>query len=200
MPTTLTLREQKHRIETPDRQLTRRVNATSRLYCSLARQFAQMLLQELGDRLTSIVLYGSVARGTARPDSDIDLFVIAGETNVEKEATWDHVWDLEYTFWNSPEVLALRIQGYRASIETLVVSKPQALRGSPIYLDMTLEAIELHDVEGFFSRRLDQVLQRMLELKSYREWLGRNQYVWNLKSEARPGEVFSLPYIEEAQV
>jgi predicted nucleotidyltransferase len=31
----------------------------------------------LGDRLVSVVLYGSVARRTARPDSDLDVLVVA---------------------------------------------------------------------------------------------------------------------------
>jgi hypothetical protein len=30
-----------------------------------------------GDRLVSVVLYGSVARGTMRHDSDIDLLIVA---------------------------------------------------------------------------------------------------------------------------
>lgn len=30
-----------------------------------------------GDRLRALALYGSVARGTMRPDSDIDLLIVA---------------------------------------------------------------------------------------------------------------------------
>ena len=175
----------------------RRPNPTSRRYRALAEKFAQFLLAELGDQLTTIVLYGSVARGTARPDSDIDLFVIAGETDEEKEAVWDRIWDMEYEFWNSPETLALREQGYRASMETFVLSRPQAERGTPLYLDMALEAVVLHDPQRFFAQRIEQVKRRMAELGSFREQVGRTLYVWTLKTNTRPGEVFALPYIEE---
>lgn len=178
---------------------TETANTTSQLYRSLAERFAERVRGELGARLTSIVLYGSVARGTARPDSDIDLFVVAGETDEDKEPLWDWVLDLEQAFWNSQEIAALRDQGFRASIETYVVSKAQARRGLPIYLDMTLEAIVLHDPENFFSRRIDQVKQRMAELRSRREWLSQDTYVWQLKADAEPGEVISLPYVEETQ-
>ncbi|MEK7786135.1 MAG: nucleotidyltransferase domain-containing protein [Chloroflexota bacterium] len=178
---------------------TETVNTISQLYRSLAERFAEMVRQDLGARLTSIVLYGSVARGTARPDSDIDLFVVAGESDEDKGPLWDQVLDLEQTFWNDQEVAALRAQGYRASIETYVVSKAQAWRGLPIYLDMTLDAIVLHDPEKFFSRRIDQVKQRMVELRSRREWLSKDTYIWQLKTDAEPGEVISLPYVEETQ-
>ncbi|MFZ5470384.1 MAG: nucleotidyltransferase family protein, partial [Myxococcota bacterium] len=30
-----------------------------------------------GDRLVSLAVFGSVARGTARPDSDVDLLIVA---------------------------------------------------------------------------------------------------------------------------
>jgi|CXWL01.1.fsa_nt_gi predicted nucleotidyltransferase len=178
---------------------TETVNATSRLYRSLAERFANVVRDNLGARLTCIVLYGSVARGTARPDSDIDLFVIAGESDEDKEPLWDQVLDLEQTFWNDQEVAALRAQGYRASVEAYVVSKAQARRGLPIYLDMALDAIVLHDPENFFSRRIDQVKQRMVELRSRREWLSQDTYIWQLKTDAEPGEVISLPYVEEIQ-
>ncbi|MCC3410421.1 MULTISPECIES: nucleotidyltransferase domain-containing protein [unclassified Microcoleus] len=42
--------------------------------------------QLYGDRLTQMVLYGSQARGDARPDSDIDvLVVLKGEVNPGEE-------------------------------------------------------------------------------------------------------------------
>jgi predicted nucleotidyltransferase len=42
--------------------------------------------QLYGDRLTQMILYGSQARGDARPDSDIDvLVVLKGEVNPGEE-------------------------------------------------------------------------------------------------------------------
>ena len=38
--------------------------------------FVKRASQARGDRIESITLFGSVARGTARPDSDMDLLVI----------------------------------------------------------------------------------------------------------------------------
>ncbi len=44
-----------------------------------AERYAELLRRTLGDNLVSVVLFGSVARGEARPDSDIDLLIVAEE-------------------------------------------------------------------------------------------------------------------------
>jgi len=193
----MTVLEIENRIETPDKRLLRPVNATSRTYRALAEQFAAILRRELGQRLSSIVLYGSVARGTAREDSDIDMLIIAGEADEEYKAIRDEIWKWDDAFEDQPEVVALRKAGYPARLEIYVLSQAQARRGTPIYLDMTLEAIVLYDPEGFFGRRLQQIKRRMAELNSYREWVEQDLYVWHLKANLKSGDVFSLPYIEE---
>lgn len=43
-----------------------------------AERYALLLRELLGENLVSIVLYGSVARGEARADSDIDLLIVCG--------------------------------------------------------------------------------------------------------------------------
>ena len=45
----------------------------------LAKRYAAKAKEALGDRLVSISLFGSVARGQAGPGSDIDLFVVLQE-------------------------------------------------------------------------------------------------------------------------
>ncbi|MEM3745222.1 MAG: nucleotidyltransferase domain-containing protein [Candidatus Bathyarchaeia archaeon] len=46
-------------------------------YRSLIEKLLDLLLSKLGDKLVSVIVYGSVARGSARKDSDIDLLIIA---------------------------------------------------------------------------------------------------------------------------
>ena len=52
-------------------------------YKKLLKAFIKLVQHALGDRVVSIVLYGSVARGTARPDSDVDLLLILREASAE---------------------------------------------------------------------------------------------------------------------
>lgn len=48
-------------------------------YKALLDAFIGSVQQKLGDQVVSLVLYGSVARGTAKPDSDVDLLLILRE-------------------------------------------------------------------------------------------------------------------------
>src|SRR5437764_1680739 len=43
----------------------------------LARRYTDLLRSHLSERLVSVVLFGSVARGDASPASDIDLLIVA---------------------------------------------------------------------------------------------------------------------------
>lgn len=42
----------------------------------IAKAIKKDLKSKLGDKLISVILYGSRARGTARKDSDMDLFLL----------------------------------------------------------------------------------------------------------------------------
>jgi nucleotidyltransferase len=45
-------------------------------YKSLLEKLTKLLQEEFQDKLISVVLYGSVARGDNRKDSDIDLLLV----------------------------------------------------------------------------------------------------------------------------
>lgn len=54
--------------------------------------FAAAVRKHYGDRLEDILLFGSRARGDARPDSDADVIVVLA--------------DGPWSFWSEPRVLA----------------------------------------------------------------------------------------------
>lgn len=45
-------------------------------YKELLNRFKQLLLERFGANLLSLILFGSVARGTANQESDINLLII----------------------------------------------------------------------------------------------------------------------------
>ncbi len=45
-------------------------------YRKIAEDFARRLKEKYGDRIERIILFGSVARGSYREDSDIDLLLV----------------------------------------------------------------------------------------------------------------------------
>jgi len=48
-------------------------------YSKVVSQLRDRLVEELGDRIEAIVLYGSVAKNRAHEESDIDILIVAGE-------------------------------------------------------------------------------------------------------------------------
>jgi predicted nucleotidyltransferase len=63
--------------------------------------FAKRVKEHEGDNLLKIILLGSVARGEANKDSDIDVLVILKESTYEKEKRICHIsanveWDMGF--------------------------------------------------------------------------------------------------------
>ena len=55
------------------------INSLKEPYRTLVQLLVKKLGEVLGDKLVSIVVYSSVARGDARKSSDIDILVIADD-------------------------------------------------------------------------------------------------------------------------
>jgi len=53
------------------------VFAVTASYAKAVEQLRNRLVKELGEKIDSIVLYGSVAKNTASEESDIDILVVA---------------------------------------------------------------------------------------------------------------------------
>lgn len=46
----------------------------------LSQQLVQWLRQQYGDAIRAVMIYGSQARGTAGPDSDVDVLIVVADT------------------------------------------------------------------------------------------------------------------------
>lgn len=155
----------------------------------LARDFAKLLASTLRDDLKSIVLYGSVARGEAGANSDIDLFVVAENLPERRHARNEISMQVEDLL--EPRLAELRRNGRFIDFSPILATPVEAAKFSPLYLDMTEDAIILYDRDGFFGSILDRVRQKIAEYGSRRVQLGKIRY-WDLKPDYRWGEVISF--------
>jgi len=140
---------------------------------------------DLGDRLVSIVLFGSVARRQARPTSDIDLVLVADGLPrglADRRRPFLESWQraraaraLPYVQWN-----------------LVTKSMGEARVRSPLYLDIVEEGILILDRGRFFEGVLSEMRERMRALGSRRIFLEDGTWYWNLKPDFRFGEVVEI--------
>lgn len=157
------------------------------------RELEDVLLSQLksfyGERLVSIVIFGSVARETQNFSSDIDVLIIGQELPEgrirrirEFEAVEDRI---------EPFLKSLQKEGINTRISALIKTPEEAKKGSPLFLDMVEDAQILFDKGGFFSALLKRLKKRFKALGARRIWKGNVSY-WILKPDFKPGEVFKI--------
>lgn len=102
------------------------------------------LKQRLGDRLLALVLFGSRARGTARPDSDWDVLAVASDLPDDPV-----------------QCARLLAEGPRTGIGSVpvVLRSPAEFtdRLQSLYLDIALDGQVLYDPLGIAARRLEEL-------------------------------------------
>lgn len=158
-------------------------------YKSLLEKLTKLLQEEFQDRLVSVVLYGSVARGNNRKDSDIDLLlVIKGlpKTITERVILFDKV---ERKL--DDDIMRLMDEGYYVTFSPVLKTPEEAVRFSPIYMDITEDAIILYDRDGFFRKVLEKTRKRLKELGFERVWLSEKSWYWR-KRDYKLGEIIDF--------
>lgn len=158
-------------------------------YKSLLEKLTKLLQEEFQDRLVSVVLYGSIARGDNRKDSDIDLLLVIKDlpkTITERVILFDKV---ERKL--DDDIMRLMDEGYYVTFSPILKTPEEAVRFSPIYMDMTEDAIILYDRDGFFRKVLEKTRKRLKELGFERVWLSEKSWYWR-KRDYKLGEVIDF--------
>lgn len=148
-----------------------------------AMAFTQKVCEHFKGSLVSIVLYGSVACGRERSDSDIDLLIVMKNLkggNYRRRTQFDPLFEEWFREHENPPF-----------ISTLLKTPEEAQRFSPLYLDMTDRHKILWDKDEFFKKILEDIRTRLSRLGAVRRRMGKVEY-WDLKPDYRPGEVFEI--------
>ena len=142
-----------------------------------------------GERLVSLALFGSVARDSMRPDSDIDLLIVADGLPDERRARLlefeavDHVLD--------PLLREARTCGVHTTLSPVFKTPQELEAGSLLYLDLIDEARILVDRQGQLADFLVRFAQRLQALGARRVRKGGGYY-WELKPDFRWGDRIEL--------
>lgn len=142
-----------------------------------------------GERLVSLVVFGSVARRSQRPDSDIDLMLVVDDLRdgrIPRVREFDLVEQRLQTQLNRAAA-----DGVHTRLSPVLKSPEELEIGSPLLLDMVEEGRILFDRGNVFSKRLERLKRRLEELGARRIAKGGGYY-WQLKPDVKPGDVIEL--------
>ena len=161
----------------------------SAAYDALVEALPEAAMHAYGDRLVALVLFGSVARGTQRPDSDIDILLIATPLpaarmtrTIEFEAVEDRL---------APQLKQAAQLGTHPVFSPLIRTPAELEQGSFAFLDIPAEGRILHDPRGVAVDYFQRLSMRLTQQGAERRFIAGAPY-WLLKPTAQPGEPIAL--------
>ncbi|MGH7599747.1 MAG: nucleotidyltransferase domain-containing protein [bacterium] len=163
----------------------------NRKYQNLVNDFIGRCRQNFGDHLKAAALYGSVARGSARSTSDIDLILVFDILPKDHGRRIDMIFPLVQQAEASPAAQALRAEGFHPAISPFLYTIDEIERTQPILLDITEDGIVLLD-SGVLERKLQKLRERLKELGAKRVVHTDGSMYWDLKPDWQPGEEIEL--------
>lgn len=126
--------------------------------------------QHFGDNLVAIVLFGSRARGEARPESDYDIFLLAKnlpERPVERLLLVRHAIAAKFS-----EKIALTAR-----------TPDEFESGFPsLYLDLGMDGIVLYDADNYITPKLRRI-QKIIKLAGLERKKFDHQFSWEWKKQ-----------------
>jgi len=145
--------------------------------------------QFYGERLVSVVIFGSIARGTYSPESDLDVLIVAEALPPGRMKRIEEFLNVEKRL--EPFLASLKKDNLYTEISPVFKTPQEAMKGSLLFLDMVEDAVVLFDRDRFFGLLLERLRQRLKALGARRVWRG-DVWHWVLKPDYKPGEEFSL--------
>ena len=145
--------------------------------------------QHYGARLVSAVVFGSVGRGTPRPDSDVDILIVADDLPNGRLRRAAEFRVVEAAL--APALAQARAAGLTPELSPVFKTPAEVEQGSLLFLYMIEDARLLYDRQGFMRASLAAFKARLNRLGARRVWRG-SAWHWDLKPDYKPGEVFEL--------
>jgi len=161
-------------------------------YKGLILTFRDIISEKLGDSIVSLVLYGSVARGEARKESDVDLLIIQKDAPGVYYKRLKPFMEAEKELRKREVYKIVRKKGTMLYLSYVILSQKEAEKNLYLFLDMIEDSIIILDKDDFFKRRLEELRQRLNLLGSKKFFLEDGSWYWDLKPNLIAGEVFEL--------
>lgn len=158
-------------------------------YQRLLKRLLELMVRDFGEDLLACALFGSVARGEGRLDSDVDLIVIIRKgieypmelfVKIEKELKKDE------------EYVRIEKKGCKPEFFPVFFRDDEVGKTPWLFLDIQNHGIILTDREGILKKEFQRLKTRLSELGAMKVVLEDGTWYWDLKPDWKPGEVVEI--------
>ena len=159
-------------------------------YHELIDKLIEGIVKHYRNRLVSVAIFGSIAKDTFRPDSDIDiLLVVVPLANGRIKRVREFEARVEDRL--TGEFKKLSAEGIHPVLSPIIKTPEEVSQGSPLFLDMTESVKIYYDKDEFLQRYLLSLTARLKRLGA-RKVFYKGGYYWILKPDYQPGEIIEL--------
>jgi predicted nucleotidyltransferase len=155
-----------------------------KLICDVFRQTFRLF------DVSSFALYGSITRGRAKKQSDIDTLIVSEDFIGSVGSRIEKLYRVEELV--KDELAWLRKHGIYTSLSFTPLRREEAERAPFLFLDLTEEAIILYDRDQFLNRILTDLKAKLLKLGARRVFINEENWYWDLKPDYKFGEVVQI--------
>ncbi|GAQ95268.1 hypothetical protein TAGGR_2157 [Thermodesulfovibrio aggregans] len=159
-------------------------------YYDLVEKLSKEIVNFYSDRLVSLVIFGSLASDTFRPDSDIDILIVAKDLPKGRvKRVEEFIKNIEVKF--EEDIMRLLKQGIYITLSPVFKTPEEVQIGSPLFLDMTENVKILFDRNDFFKKYLETLKEKLKSLGA-RKVYSKGGYYWELKPDYKFGDTIEL--------
>lgn len=135
-------------------------------YDGLTRRLVEETRAFYGSRLVSIVVFGSTAKGTPGPESDVDVLVVVDPLPTGRLNRVTEFGAIEDRL--DGVLRSMKEKGIAACLSPVFKTPKEVKAGSPLFLDMTEDGRILFDRDSFMAGYLRELRERPRSLGARR--------------------------------
>lgn len=114
----------------------------------LLKEYISGLLNLYGDRVRSVCLFGSLARGEAGPESDVDVLAVVDGLPEDAGSRYEETSGLRMELRRTEAYNKLKRDGKPRLISEVYLTPDEVEKHPPILLDVVEDGIILYDKGG----------------------------------------------------
>ncbi|MCS7094681.1 MAG: nucleotidyltransferase domain-containing protein [Thaumarchaeota archaeon] len=162
-----------------------RSRVVQKAYLPLLEFVLARLWEGFGERLRTVLLFGSVARGKAVENSDVDLLVVADGMPPRYGDRVRLVLRMVEGWEEVKNSISSRF-GVHPVPEMLLLDTEEVDTSQPFYLDLVHEAIIMYDRGGFMADKLETLRSRLTAEGVQRIQLMNGKWYWVMPQNMTP--------------